>query len=125
EWRAARPVEGEGLWMLFMDFETARVNDIVMGVTHNNWFGGLTDVGEPGVFQSIYRFFCVAPRWAFSQHYVYFSLFGILFLVVWAIFGGAIARIAAVHVAREEKLSIRHALRFSSAKFASFVFAPV
>src|SRR5207302_8928794 len=31
----------------------------------------------------------------------------------------------AVHVAREEKLSIRQALRFSSGKFLSFVFAPV
>ena len=60
-----------------------------------------------------------------GQHTVYFVLFGILFLIVWAIFGGAIARIAAVHVAREEKLSIRHALRFSSGKFLSFVFAPV
>ncbi len=135
QWRTARRVNGSGLWMLFMDYEVDRVNDVVRGVLHNNWFGGLTGstpVANPfavqfesGVFDSIYRFFCVAPRWAIGQHGVYFSLLGILFLIVWAIFGGAIARIAAVHVAREEKLSVRQALRFSSGKFLSFVFAPI
>jgi hypothetical protein len=46
-------------------------------------------------------------------------------LTVWAIFGGAIARIAAVHVARDEKLSVRAALSFSASKFLSFVSAPL
>jgi len=120
---------------LFMNYETDRVNDVVRGVMHNNWFGGftgsapagnpLTGMFESGVFDSIYRFFCVAPRWAIGQHGIYFTLFGILFLIVWAIFGGAIARISAVHVAREEKLSIRQAIRFSTGKFLSFAFAPV
>ena len=135
QWRSAGRINGSGLWMLFMDYEVDRVNDVVRGVMHNNWFGGftasvpaanpLTGAFESGVFDSIYRFFCVAPRWAIGQHGIYFTLFGILFLIVWAIFGGAIARIAAVHVAREEKLSIRQAIRFSSGKFLSFVFAPV
>lgn len=135
QWRTASRINGAGLWMLFMNYETDRVNDVVRGVMHNNWFGGftgsvpaanpLTGMFESGVFDSIYRFFCVAPRWAIGQHGIYFTLFGILFLIVWAIFGGAIARIAAVHVAREEKLSIRQAIRFSSGKFLSFAFAPV
>ena len=47
------------------------------------------------------------------------------FLLIWAIFGGALARIAAVHVARDEKISVRQALRFSTSKLLSFVFAPV
>ena len=42
-----------------------------------------------------------------------------------SIFGGAIARIAAVHVARDEKISIRQALRFSTSKFLSFLSAPI
>ena len=60
-----------------------------------------------------------------SQHPVYFVLFSIWFLVLWAIFGGAVSRIAAVHVARDEKMSIRAALKFSVSKFLSFLFAPV
>src|SRR5262249_14918748 len=43
----------------------------------------------------------------------------------WSVFGGAIARIAAVHVARDEKISIRQALRFSTSKFLSFLSAPI
>jgi hypothetical protein len=124
-WKRAEQIEGRGLWSLFMDYEVDRVNDVVAGATHNNWFGGITDKGESGVFDSVYRFFCVAPRWAISKHLVYFCLFGALFLIVWAIFGGAIARIAAIHVARDEKISMRQALRFSSGKFLSFLFAPV
>ena len=53
------------------------------------------------------------------------SSFFIWFLIVWAIFGGAIARIAAVHVARDEKISVRQAITFSFSKLLSFVFAPV
>lgn len=130
-WREARQIDGRGLWDLFMDYEIDQVNGVVAGVTANNWFGGLTTrtatsaVGSPSVFGSIYCFFCVGPRWAFGQHAFYFILLGILFLIVWAIFGGAIARIAAVHVARDEKLSMRAALAFSSGKFLSFLFAPV
>src|SRR5256885_11436864 len=51
----------------------------------------------------------------------YFILFMILFSVIWAIFGGGIARIAAVHVARDEKISLSPALRFSTSKFLSFI----
>jgi hypothetical protein len=56
---------------------------------------------------------------------VFFTLLFIWILVIWSVFGGAIARIAAVHVARDEKLSVRQALRFSMSKLLSFLFAPV
>ena len=45
-----------------------------------------------------------------KHHTVFFTIFFLYFLCVWSIFGGAIARIAAVHVARDEKISIRQAL---------------
>jgi hypothetical protein len=120
-----RAIDGRGPFVLFLDYEIERINGVVYGVTHNNWFGGLTDNAESGVFHEIVRFFCIGPGWALRSHTVYFVFFAVLFLIVWAIFGGAIARIAAVHVAREEKLSIRQALGFASGKFLSFVFAPV
>jgi hypothetical protein len=81
--------------------------------------------GTPGVIQALVRFFTVGPLWLLTQHTFYFLLFGIYFLVLWAIFGGAISRIAAVHVARDEKMSIRSALKFSTSKFLSFLFAPI
>ena len=81
--------------------------------------------GQPGVIQSVTRFFAVGPVWLLSQHPLFFLFFGLWFLVLWAIFGGAIARITAVHVARDEKMSIRSALVFSVGKFLSFLFAPI
>jgi hypothetical protein len=46
-------------------------------------------------------------------------------LIVWAIFGGAITRMAAVQFARDEKVSLRAALRFSSGRFLSYLSAPL
>jgi hypothetical protein len=46
-------------------------------------------------------------------------------LAVWAFFGGAITRMAAVQVARNEKISMREALRFAKDRLQSFFFAPV
>src|SRR4051794_25913034 len=60
-----------------------------------------------------------------THHWIFFTIFFLFFLCVWSIFGGAIARIAAVHVARDEKISIRQALRFSTGKFLSFISAPI
>ena len=55
-----------------------------------------------------------------------FCILGILWtLAVWAVFGGAITRIAAVKVARNEQVSLGDALRFSVAKFLSYFAAPL
>jgi len=65
------------------------------------------------------------PLWLFSTHWFYAIFFGVLSMAIWAVFGGAIARIAALHAAREEAISISQALRFSISKFVSFFTAPV
>jgi len=140
EYDQARQIKNGGLFDYFFEYESNQISEVVRGVRRWNWFGeqhvedatdqnvaGYLDqaYGEPGVIQSIFRFFTVGPLWLLSQHPLYFVLFGSIFLVLWAIFGGAISRIAAVHVAREEKVSIRSALRFSFSKFLSFLFAPI
>lgn len=131
----ARAIIGQGIFIQFFEYEVAQVNNIVWAVVGNDWFGGFLNNranraskgGEPlpGVFASITNFFVRGPWWLVSQHTVYFILFVVLFSIVWAIFGGAIARIAAVHVARDEKISLTGALRFSTGKFLSFIFAPI
>jgi hypothetical protein len=50
---------------------------------------------------------------------------GLWAVVVWAVFGGAITRIAAVQFASEEKISMMEALRFATGKFLSYAGAPV
>ncbi|MGQ0633408.1 MAG: hypothetical protein ACT4QC_02260 [Planctomycetaceae bacterium] len=46
-------------------------------------------------------------------------------IVVWAIFGGAIGRIAAVQFARDQQVGIRAALKFALSRFFGYVAAPV
>ena len=44
---------------------------------------------------------------------------------VWAVFGGAITRIATVQVARQEKIGLMEALRFTARKYLSYLSAPL
>ena len=63
--------------------------------------------------------------WFAMEHWLYALVFGLIALAVWSVFGGAIYRMAALHAAREEKISIAQALRFSIGKFLSFFMAPL
>jgi hypothetical protein len=46
-------------------------------------------------------------------------------LATWALFGGAITRIAAVQTTRGEKIGLREALRFTVKRFVSYLLAPL
>ena len=151
EYLAAAQIKNLGLFDVYFDYESNQVSNVVRGVRDWNWFGGepanvpsmdadgpmawgpyglaeasaFKAVNSAGVVQSVMRFFTVGPLWLLTQHPLFFALFGAIFLVLWSVFGGAICRIAAVHIARDEKLSIRSALMFSGGKFLSFLFAPI
>ncbi|MEA2735051.1 MAG: hypothetical protein QOE14_1502 [Humisphaera sp.] len=123
--REAKKIRGVGLFHAFFDYEAERVNGVVEAVINGNWIGRGDGIGRGSVVENVKNFFVVGPMWLMRHHPFYFVLFTLLFLTIWAIFGGAIARIAAVHVARDEKLSVRAALAFSLGKFLSFVSAPL
>ena len=123
-----------GPYMAFFRYEVEHVNSIAHSVLSNNWFSGpgaaraaLTGVEHPtyGVFPSLWRFLVVGPGNLLYFHPVFGIIFFAWFLLIWSLFGGAISRIAAVHVARDEKISVRQALRFSINKVLSFLFAPL
>ncbi|MBI9017900.1 MAG: hypothetical protein JEZ07_11640 [Phycisphaerae bacterium] len=46
-------------------------------------------------------------------------------LVVWAVFGGAICRITALQITRDEQVGAMHALKFSSSRLINFIGAPL
>jgi hypothetical protein len=123
--RAAEAIRGHGIFRAFFSYEAACVNGVIRGVARWNWLGTADDEQGPGVVRSVINFFRIGPIWLMRHHPLYFILFTLWFLTIWAIFGGAIARIAAIHVARDEKLSVRAALGFSLGKFLSFVSAPL
>lgn len=111
--------EHEGIFIKFFQYEVGQVANIVRGVIDWNW------VGPGGVLMGVGSFLIDGPAWFYRAHPVYASIFTLWFLIIWAVFGGAVARIAAVHVARDEKMSVRQAIRFTSGKMLSFIFAPV
>ncbi|MFQ6049313.1 MAG: hypothetical protein ACE5K7_08115, partial [Phycisphaerae bacterium] len=63
--------------------------------------------------------------WLVRAHWLFAIIYLAICLVVWAIIGGAICRIAALHAARDEKISLKEALKFSLNKFVSFLTAPL
>jgi hypothetical protein len=105
-----------GIFHTFFAFEVRQANDVLT-------FGHASGSYNP--FDSIWRFVVVVPLWLWSNHWLFALIYTAWFLLIWSVFGGAISRIAAVHVARDEKISVRHALSFSTSKVLSFIFAPV
>ena len=121
-----RPVEGknQGIFFTFFSYEVRQVNNVVHSVVPNVG-GRMAGLDSAGPIQGTLNFLVSGPAWLWGAHPLYALLFTAWFLVVWSVFGGAIARIAAVHVARDEKISVRQALRFSTNKLLSFLFAPL
>ncbi|MCK6455957.1 MAG: hypothetical protein L6Q92_05440 [Phycisphaerae bacterium] len=66
-----------------------------------------------------------AVVWLVFMHPGYALIFIPLWLVVWAYFGGAVCRMAAIEVTRDERMTYRDALGFSRRKFVSFLAAPL
>lgn len=112
----ADELEGEGLFIHFIEYEVDQVDALADAAVALDYRAATN---------ALWRFFITAPSWAITQHPVFFSIFFLLYVLLMAICGGAITRIAAVQVARDEKISVRQALRFSTGKVLSFVFAPL
>ncbi len=64
-------------------------------------------------------------QWLFSQYWLYGVLLVLAALAIWALFGGAMHRVAALQAAREEKISPAEAIRFARSRFLSFFAAPL
>ena len=140
EERAAQ-IRGRGIAASLLDYESDCVRNALRSVLNGNFFGGLKRLGRnpapQGVGLEVARYddqpgfvYYVAMgfnglRWLFVEHLLYGLIFALFLLIVSALFGGAIYRIAALHAAREEKVSMTQALRFSGEKFLSFVMAPL
>ena len=124
---------GRGPFKALLTYELGIFGEIIDGVRvmvpfnllgGENVDGPTTNTARGGILNQLWRAL-KGLQWLFNQHCVFFILFGAFCLLVWSIFGGAISRIAALHVARDEKISIKEALKFSIKKFPSFLCAPL
>ena len=114
--QAAFPGPPTGISNEFFHYEIVQASSVMRSTLYANW---------PQVIHGVTNFLIIGPTWLARAHTVYCILFAAVFLLAWAVFGGAISRIAAVHVARDEKISLRQAVSFSCGKILSFIFAPL
>lgn len=121
-WRFAEGQKARDLTSPFVDFierQAQSFDVIVKGVISGNW---TFPDGVPG---GVADFVLLNPVDAWQVHPVFFTFLFAWFLVAWAVFGGAISRIAALHVARDEVISPFRAMRFSLRALPSFIAAPL
>jgi hypothetical protein len=72
--------------------------------------------------QPIIYFFSPRSTWYTSFYFLCVMLWA---LATWALFGGAITRIAAVQITRGEKIGLREAVRFTTKRILSYLMAPL
>ncbi len=123
-------VTGTGIFDSFSSFEWSCLANGISAVASGNFLGGAMDysgaapAGGLGlvhyVLQAMYGL-----KWLMAEHWLFAIIFLLLSLAIWALFGGAIHRIAALQAAHEEKISAVQALRFAASKWVSFITAPL
>jgi len=146
-YRQVQSIRGEPIFASWIHYQGACVGQAVAAVLRADFISGAREylarergilsaslVGEPFKVSLpserpglLYWLLMMANGlcWMVSRHVLYASIFLLFGLAVWAIFGGAIHRIAALHAAREEKISMSQALRFALSKFFSFLTTPL
>ncbi len=144
-------IRGVGIFSSFLDWQADCVSKAIAAVRYRNITGGLAqyrqtrdarDFGPmtlgptqgtqdtpvpPDDMGFLYYVLLMwqGVAWLYSEHWVFALLLSLLTMAVVALFGGAVNRIAALHFARDERLSITQSLRFSCSKFFSFFTAPL
>jgi hypothetical protein len=67
----------------------------------------------------------VLPAWLWDHHRVFLIVYLLLALVACSMVGGAIARMAAMHATRDDRITPREAARYVARRWGSFLLAPI
>lgn len=108
-------VEHSGVFAILMSQVLTSVNQLISAVISASPDGVLTAVKN----------LALAFTWLLSLHPVYALFFVVASLKIWAFFGGALCRTAAMDAAREERITLGEAVGFARQKWLSFVMAPL
>lgn len=106
---------GKGVFSASSDFISERFNSAVIALFNGQVslvFKNIADIGRSFV-------------WVFMYHPFYSIIYFAILLAVMSIAGGAICRIAALEIARGEKLGAFEALRFAKERFFNLFCAPL
>jgi len=103
---------------------TGRLGDVLHKLPHQALRTGTPNLDGMGVIPCL-LLMVRGEQWMAMQHPVYYVIFAVIFLVIWSAIGGAICRMAALHFARDERISFKSALEFTRRKFIGFLTAPL
>ena len=67
----------------------------------------------------------VLPCWLWHHHTAMLVAFVLVALILTAVFGGAVARMAALHATRDDRASLRESLRYVLPRWWSFLLTPL
>ncbi len=124
--RGYNAIRGEGIFSSLLKYEKTCLHAALMAASRGNIMGGLRNAGNPQAGFVVNMIQCFkGVGWLVRIHWVFGTALMIFGLGVWSFLGGAIYRIAALQAARDEKISMARALRFSGGKFLSFFVAPL
>lgn len=122
---ATQSLHVRGPFRALLAFQSQCFAGAVQGVVSGRWGYGDGPSGvEPSLLGSVGAF-TSSLTWAVTQRPWYTLLMGVICVVVFGFFGGAICRSAAIQSAREESIPIRDALGYARSKFTGLLTAPL
>jgi len=113
--RLANLSQGAGIFATLAQFKFAKMHLAVTSLV------SLDVKAAAGHMQQLVMAYC----WLSRTHPFYAVVLVLISLAVWALFGGALCRMAALQATRDERIGPWRALQFSAKRFASFFGAPL
>lgn len=139
KYKQVKQLKPQGVFRAFLQYEQGVIRRLLDAGLELNFVGRLGEVfggrshtpmhADPDLNgMGVVSCVVLAARgkqWMLSQHpwYAVFFLSGAL--CIWALLGGAICRMAAMNIARDERMTVRSAVGFAARKFLSLVTAPL
>jgi hypothetical protein len=123
--------QGLGIFQAFLYYDILMFNSAIDSVLSAEFFNNpnfksfdQTPGVPPGLVKTL-GLTLAGLAWFVHVHWLYFIIYFLFCLAVWAIAGGAICRLVALHATRDEKIPWKEAISFASKKFISFFSAPL
>jgi len=114
-YQAAKCNDGKGIFASFLRFKVGRMHNAVAAMLSGDCASAKQQAKE----------LVLGGIWLMRFHPVFAIILCLVGLAVWSIVGGAICRMTALQIARDERIGALEALRFSLDKFSSFLSAPL
>ena len=113
--KVAKAIEGRGVFSALADFKLRRVHELAVGLVLLDF-----EKVKNNFFELVY-----AGSWMVQYHPLYTAILFAVGFAIYAVFGGAICRISALQVTRDERIGPMEALKFSGKRFWRLFFVPV